>query len=233
MNDHFQNFTDTFTSKPAFTEDINRCLMKEYKETNDDGIYDQLVQGNMRLVLKMAKAFTNRGIDYEDLVSYGTIGLMKAIKSYDHNHERKCKNIVSYLHSCIVNEIRNAFRKNMSVHVPCHAYEKFSEDQKRTIVPLSLNEKIENREDDFTPSLMALRLSPSEKAELNESIHIVKNAIATVLTKTEAKALLMNRGIGCEPMRVQKVASALKMNRTKTGRIIAEATRKLKVAINA
>ncbi len=77
----------------------------------DEGAADILIQHNLRLVVYIAKKFESTGIGIEDLISIGTIGLIKAIRTY-----RTDKNIklATYASRCIENEILMYIRKNAS-----------------------------------------------------------------------------------------------------------------------
>ncbi len=67
-----------------------------------------LIEHNLRLVVYIAKRFNNTGIDIEELISVGTVGLIKAVKSY--NSEKKIK-LATYASRCIENEILMFLRK--------------------------------------------------------------------------------------------------------------------------
>ncbi len=67
-----------------------------------------LIEHNLRLVVYIARRFDNTGVGLEDLVSIGTIGLIKAINSYDHS--RKIK-LATYSSKCIENEILMYLRR--------------------------------------------------------------------------------------------------------------------------
>ncbi len=71
-----------------------------------------LVERNLRLVVYIAKKFENTGIDFEDLISIGTIGLMKAINSF--NIDKKIK-LATYASRCIENEILMQLRRNTKI----------------------------------------------------------------------------------------------------------------------
>lgn len=71
-----------------------------------------LIERNLRLVVYIAKKFENSGVNIEDLVSIGTIGLMKAINSY--NLEKNIK-LATYASRCIENEILMFLRKNNKI----------------------------------------------------------------------------------------------------------------------
>lgn len=69
-----------------------------------------LVERNLRLVVYIAKRFSNTGVDIEELISVGTLGLIKAVKSY--NSDKKIK-LATYASKCIENEILMFLRKTV------------------------------------------------------------------------------------------------------------------------
>ena len=71
-----------------------------------------LVERNLRLVVYIAKKFENTGIDFEDLISIGTIGLMKAINTF--NIDKNIK-LATYASRCIENEILKQLRRNTRI----------------------------------------------------------------------------------------------------------------------
>ena len=79
---------------------------------NDEDAKKILVERNLRLVVYIAKKFENTGIDFEDLISIGTIGLMKAINSF--NIDKKIK-LATYASRCIENEILMQLRRNTKI----------------------------------------------------------------------------------------------------------------------
>ena len=80
----------------------------EALEQGDEGAKQTLVEHNLRLVVYIARLFENTGINIEDLISIGTIGLMKAIGTY--RLEKKIK-LATYASRCIENEILMYIRK--------------------------------------------------------------------------------------------------------------------------
>ena len=80
----------------------------EALERGDEAAKQQLVEHNLRLVVYIARRFENTGINLEDLISIGTIGLMKAIGTY--RLEKKIK-LATYASRCIENEILMYIRK--------------------------------------------------------------------------------------------------------------------------
>lgn len=77
-------------------------------EAGDEGAKERLIEHNLRLVVFIARRFENTGVNLEDLISIGTIGLIKAIGTY-----RRDKNIklATYASRCIENEILMHIRK--------------------------------------------------------------------------------------------------------------------------
>ena len=73
---------------------------------------DKLIEHNLRLVVFLAKKYENTGVDLEDLVSIGTIGLMKGVKTFSSDKNIK---LATYASRCIDNEILMFLRKNKKV----------------------------------------------------------------------------------------------------------------------
>ena len=84
-------------------EVINKMLEGDIEARN------KLIEHNLRLVVYIAKRFENTNLDIEDLISVGTIGLIKAINSYDNTKKIK---LATYAARCIENEILMYLRKN-------------------------------------------------------------------------------------------------------------------------
>lgn len=90
-------------SQEEEAEMINRLL------NNDESVRKILVERNLRLVVYIAKKFENTGVGIEDLISIGTIGLMKAINTFD---ARKNIKLATYASRCIENEILMHLRRS-------------------------------------------------------------------------------------------------------------------------
>lgn len=82
-------------------------LLLEKQEGKEEAI-EKLVEHNLRLVVYIAKKFESSGIDFEDLISIGSIGLIKAVKTF--NIDKKIK-LATYASRCIENEILMQLRK--------------------------------------------------------------------------------------------------------------------------
>ncbi len=82
-------------------------LLVEKQEGKEEAI-EKLIEHNLRLVVYIAKKFESSGIDFEDLISIGSIGLIKAVKTF--NMDKKIK-LATYASRCIENEILMQLRK--------------------------------------------------------------------------------------------------------------------------
>ena len=78
----------------------------------DKAIRDSLIEHNLRLVVYIARRFENTGVDLDDLVSVGTIGLIKAVNSF--NSEKNIK-LATYASRCIENEILMHLRRTVKL----------------------------------------------------------------------------------------------------------------------
>lgn len=93
---------------PPLSSNEESVLLNRLHE-GDPKVRSILIERNLRLVVYIAKKFENTGIGIEDLVSIGTIGLIKAINTFD--PERKIK-LATYASRCIENEILMYLRRN-------------------------------------------------------------------------------------------------------------------------
>lgn len=98
------------TLPPPLTRDEETSLIAQL-DAGDQGARQTLIEHNLRLVVYIARRFENTGINIEDLISIGTIGLIKAINTF--RAEKNIK-LATYASRCIENEILMFLRKNAS-----------------------------------------------------------------------------------------------------------------------
>ena len=98
---------------PILKESQKEELLK-LSQNGDRTAREELIQGNLRLVLSVVQKFTNRGENMDDLFQIGCIGLIKAIDNFDPSHEVKFS---TYAVPMIIGEIRRHLRDNNSVRV--------------------------------------------------------------------------------------------------------------------
>lgn len=94
---------------PPPLEDEEEYYLLEKLGNGEEDVKRLLIEHNLRLVVYIARKFNNTGVDIEDLVSIGTIGLIKAVRTFD--VEKKIK-LATYASRCIENEILMYLRKN-------------------------------------------------------------------------------------------------------------------------
>ncbi len=81
-------------------------------ENGDESVKDELVEHNLRLVVYIARRFQNTGVDMDDLISVGTIGLIKAVSSF--SSEKNVK-LATFASRCIENEILMHLRRTVKL----------------------------------------------------------------------------------------------------------------------
>lgn len=102
------------TAKLPVLKESEKVRLLELVKQGDKKARDQLIKGNLRLVLSVIQRFTNRGENMDDLFQIGCIGLMKAIDNFDTSHLVKFS---TYAVPMIIGEIRRHLRDNSSVRV--------------------------------------------------------------------------------------------------------------------
>lgn len=95
---------------PLSAEEEQKLLSE--LETNREYARSQLIEHNLRLVVYIARKFENTGIPMEDLISIGTIGLIKAVNTFDNSKKIK---LATYASRCIENEILMQLRRTSKI----------------------------------------------------------------------------------------------------------------------
>lgn len=184
----------------------------------DQEARDLLIERNLRLVAHVVKKYAGTGEDQDDLISVGTIGLIKAINTFD---PEKSNKLSTYAARCIENEILMLFRS----------------DKKRA-GDVSLQEMIGQDKEGNEVSL--LDILPSEDEDIEEAYENktdalnLRLAVEKVLKGREKKVVELRYGLltGRElPQR--EVAKVLGISRSYVSRIEKKALEKLKEALEA
>lgn len=110
---------------PPLTRDEEDTLINRLLLGDSDDIRTTLIERNLRLVVYIAKKFENTGIMVEDLISVGTIGLIKAVNTF--NPDKKIK-LATYASRCIENEILMYLRRTNRVKGEISFYEPLNTD---------------------------------------------------------------------------------------------------------
>lgn len=104
---HYIGGTDVLPSPFTAEEELEKV---EKMNAGDESIRSELIEHNLRLVVYIARRFDSSGVDMDDLISVGTIGLIKAVNSF--NVEKNIK-LATYASRCIENEILMHLRKTV------------------------------------------------------------------------------------------------------------------------
>jgi len=196
--------------KPLSEKQEREYLRKMHE--GDIGARNKLVEHNLRLVAHIIKKYYGVQTEQDDLVSIGTIGLIKAIDTF-----KPDKNIrlSSYASRCIENEILMHFRS-----------------AKKTAQDVSLNETIDTDKDGNPLTLMdIMAVDDNILDELDRKLNGRKlgQFIREELTDRERQIIIMRYGLGGrEPMTQKKVAKIMNISRSYVSRIETKALKKLK-----
>lgn len=207
---YYINGSDTLP--PPLDEEIEEHLISTIDSASSR---DMLIEHNLRLVVYIAKRFENTGVGIEELISTGTVGLIKAIGTF--NTDKKIK-LATYASRCIENEILMFIRKNSSKRKEVSIDEPLSVDWDGN--ELLLSDVLGSDAD-----------SVSRRIEDDEEKKILREAIKT-LSKREQLIIEMRYGLGGKGELTQKeVADALGISQSYISRLEKKIMRDLRKKI--
>ena len=174
-----------------------------------------LIERNLRLVAHIMKKYYAQVSDQEDLISIGTIGLIKGITTFDAS---KGARLATYAARCVENEILMYFRS-----------------QKKSSQDVSLSDYIETSSDGMPLALMDV---VGQEEDLTETVsnrelaRQVCKAVDTVLSDQERQVILLRYGLGGNsPHRQREVAAITGISRSYVSRIEKRALEKLRAVL--
>lgn len=205
-------------STGSFPKPLTREEEQHYLQLSAQGDMEArniLIERNLRLVAHIMKKYYAQGADQEDLISIGTIGLIKGITTFDMS---KGARLATYAARCVENEILMYFR----------SMRKSSQD-------VSLSDYIETGTDGAALELMDV---VGQEPDLLEQIagkelkYQARKAVQTCLTPQERQVIELRYGLnGGEPMRQREVANITGISRSYVSRIEKKALSKLRQAL--
>ncbi len=199
--------------KPLSAEEERNAL--ERWKSGDEAARDLLIERNLRLVAHITKKYYAQCDDTDDLISIGTIGLIKAINTF--NADKNVR-LATYASRCIENEVLMYLRA-----------------VRRRASEVSLTEALETDEDGGGISLMDILAQEDdldEKLYLAETAKLLRNAINAVLDKREARVVRLRYGIdGNAPKTQRETAAIMGISRSYISRIEKRALEKLREAL--
>ena len=191
---------------------------KEEKEefekyhSGDMSARDRLIKHNLRLVTHVAKKYYNNPQDNEDIISIGTIGLIKAVQSFTYDKNTRFSTFAS---KCIENEILMSFRKQKGNENIIYLDDNL--DVNNDSSNLSLKDSIQ---DEFETDVWV---------ESQETRQEIAQLVFNCLSGRERQVIILRYGLGGnEPMTQQQVCEILGISRSYVSRIETKALKTLK-----
>lgn len=204
----------------SFPKPLTAAEERHYLELaakGDTAARNVLIERNLRLVAHIMKKYYAQTSDQEDLISIGTIGLIKGIETFDPG---KGARLATYAARCVENEILMYFRS-----------------QKKTVSDVSLSEYIETGSDGTALSLMDVICSEEdlfEQLSEQESCAKLYRAIDTCLTPREKAVITLRYGLGSRKARTQReIGELCGISRSYVSRIEKKALKKLEQALSS
>ena len=205
-------------STGSFPRPLTEQEERHYLELSAKGDLEArniLIERNLRLVAHIMKKYYAQASDQEDLISIGTIGLIKGITTFDCT---KGARLATYAARCVENEILMHFRS-----------------QRKSSSDVSLSDYIETGEDGAALELMDVVSDDrdlTEQVSNREQLRQLCKAIDRVLTPQEKRIICLRYGLsGSQPHRQRQVAAITGISRSYVSRIEKRALEKLRSAL--
>ena len=197
--------------KPLTTEE-EKIYLQKYKQ-GDLQARDVLIERNLRLVAHVVKKYQGAGEDLDDLISIGTIGLIKAVSTYDMT---KGSRLATYAARCIDNELLMMLRSRKKISREVSLYEPIGTDKEGN--EIHLMDIVEGKETDITASCIH-----------KENVLKLYQLLGETLTPLEYDVIKYRYGLFGEKELTQRtIAKRLGISRSYVSRIEKNAILKLR-----
>ncbi len=198
---------------PISAKRERECLLA--MKNGDENAKNELIEHNLRLVAHIIKKYYSSSVQQDDLISIGTIGLIKAINTFDPD---KGTRLATYAARCIENEILMQFRA-----------------QKKTSQDISVNEPIDTDSEGNPLTLMDIISTEDEIVEDIYKITMLKKLsteVGRIKDPREKSIIMMRYGLdGMRPMTQLEVSKKLNISRSYVSRIEKKALKELRKAL--
>ncbi len=195
---------------PALSTKEEKEYLKKYKQGDIDA-KNKIIEHNLRLVAHITKKYAANSAEHDDLISIGTIGLIKAVNTFDDN---KGIRLATYASRCIENEILMYFR----------GLKKSSQD-------ISINEPIDSDSEGNPLTLMdIISVEDTVADEINQKIQIKQlyKFIEELKDEREKTIIILRYGLyGNKALTQNQIAEKLKISRSYVSRIEKKVLEKL------
>ncbi len=187
-------------------------------EQGDENAREVMIERNMRLVAHIAKKYQNAEEDMEELISIGSIGLIKAVNTYN---GKKGSRIGTYAARCIENELLMYFRGKKKTSREVSLYEPIGTDKEGNQIKL-----LDVVESD-APELL-------DTVELQSNVDALYRMVPLVLTERERYIICRRYGLyNCRSLTQREISEKLGISRSYVSRIEKKALDKLKAKLDA
>lgn len=197
--------------KPLSTTEEKSYLL-QYKDGSQEA-RSVLIERNLRLVAHIVKKYSAPDKEIDDLISIGTIGLIKAIDTFDSD---KGIRLATYASRCIDNELLMMLRSGKKQSKEVYLYEPIGADKEGN--EINLLDIIESVDEDIVDTL-----------ETRENIVKLKKFVQKLLTDREKEIIILRYGLeGGEEVTQREIAVRLGISRSYVSRIEKKALKKLR-----
>ncbi|WP_181217217.1 RNA polymerase sporulation sigma factor SigK [Bacillus subtilis] len=207
-------FLVSYVKNNAFPQPLSKSDEKKYLELmaqGDENARNMLIEHNLRLVAHIVKKFENTKEDQEDLISIGTIGLIKAIESYSPDKGTK---LATYAARCVENEILMHLRTRKKTQKDVSLHEPIGQDQEGN--EISLINVLKSENEDVIDTI-----------QLNLELDKIKRHI-NILDEREKQVIFGRFGLNFKKEKTQKeIAKELGISRSYVSRIEKRALMKM------
>lgn len=200
----------SFPQPPSAKEEkeyLKKCKEGDWQARN------QLIERNMRLVAYIAKKYQQSGVEMEDLISIGTIGLIKGVDSF---REDKKIRLATYCARCVENEILMYLRSVKKTARDVYLFDTIGSDKEGN--EINLFDVLEYEEEDI-----------ADRLTRKEHIGKLEQYMEQTLTQREKEILCLRYGIQAKEQKTQReIAEIYQISRSYVSRIEKKALKKLR-----
>ena len=209
-----------FSSMTSFPQPLTADLERKHLELYNQGSLESksiLIEHNLRLVAHIVKKYNNFNQDIDDLISIGTIGLIKGITSFDIN---KGTRLATYAARCIENEVLMYLRSTKKQKSEISLQAPIGTDKEGN--EISLGDILCNDNDNV-----------SDSVEFNIELRRTFDKMKHTLQERESQVLVMRYGLDNKKEKTQReIAEILGISRSYVSRIEKKALSKLNIELN-
>ena len=196
--------------EPLTQEEERKCLIQMSK--GDEEARNILIERNLRLVAHVAKKYSTSKVEQDDLISIGTIGLIKGINSF--NVEKGAR-LSTYVSRCIDNEILMHLRATKKLGAEVYLNEPIGKDKDDNVV--TLQEVLENNERNI-----------EDEVDIKMKVKLLYEKMKSLLKDREKTILELHFGLdGNKPKTQNEIARTMGISRSYVSRIETKALEKL------